>query len=236
MGKMDWYDYGKRFYDPVIGRFTGVDPIAEDFYYVTPFNYAENSPIANIDLWGLQAVHFQKGLDKNKEFNLGYDAQRNTKVGTIFSEKLASQKKYDVFYFSLEGRSDGTKVTLESLADFLKFHETSDIRRSINLNELKDIMKSDKSLIIIGVNKIDHDGVGNEDPNNTGKTLNHEEFHAIDDLNGDKYTEDEEHEIYTGNEASGGFTPNNKEGSLGDREEETIDKYVEDKKQENKKN
>jgi hypothetical protein len=49
------YAYGFRYYDPVIGRFTGVDPIAEQFAFVSGFNYAENSPIANIDLHGLQS-------------------------------------------------------------------------------------------------------------------------------------------------------------------------------------
>jgi hypothetical protein len=33
-----------------------VDPIADRFPHVSPFNYAENEPIANIDLWGLQKV------------------------------------------------------------------------------------------------------------------------------------------------------------------------------------
>ncbi len=42
-------------YDPQIGRFTGVDPISDQFAWVTTYNYAENSPIANIDLHGLQA-------------------------------------------------------------------------------------------------------------------------------------------------------------------------------------
>ena len=54
-----WYDYGARFYDGILGRFTGVDPLADTFAFVTPYNYAENSPIANVDLWGLQAVPFQ---------------------------------------------------------------------------------------------------------------------------------------------------------------------------------
>ncbi len=48
------YDYGARWYDPRIGRFMGVDPIAEKYAYVTTFNYAENEPVAHIDLWGLQ--------------------------------------------------------------------------------------------------------------------------------------------------------------------------------------
>ncbi len=52
---LDWYDYGARFYDPALGRFICLDPIADQFPHVSPYNYAENSPIANIDLWGLQA-------------------------------------------------------------------------------------------------------------------------------------------------------------------------------------
>ena len=50
------YEYGARWYDPTIGRFTGVDPIADQFPHVSTYNYAENEPIANIDLHGLQKV------------------------------------------------------------------------------------------------------------------------------------------------------------------------------------
>lgn len=49
-------DYGARWYDPAVGRFTGIDPLAEKFNWVNPYNYAENEPIANIDLWGLQKM------------------------------------------------------------------------------------------------------------------------------------------------------------------------------------
>jgi RHS repeat-associated protein len=51
---LNWYFYGARMYDFVNQRFTGVDPIAEQYPFVTTYNYAEDSPIANIDLWGLQ--------------------------------------------------------------------------------------------------------------------------------------------------------------------------------------
>jgi RHS repeat-associated protein len=60
-----WYEYGFRYYDPVIGRFTGVDPIAEKFPDISGFNYASNNPVANIDLHGLQGtsavVNFKAG-------------------------------------------------------------------------------------------------------------------------------------------------------------------------------
>ena len=51
---LNWYAYGFRMYDPSIGRFPSVDPIADNFAFVSPFNYAENEPIGHIDLWGLQ--------------------------------------------------------------------------------------------------------------------------------------------------------------------------------------
>ena len=47
-------------YDPQIGRFTGVDPISDQFPHVSTYNYAENEPIANIDLHGLQKYPFHK--------------------------------------------------------------------------------------------------------------------------------------------------------------------------------
>lgn len=46
-------------YDPVIGRFPSLDPIADNFYHLSPYNYASNDPITNIDLWGLQGVPFR---------------------------------------------------------------------------------------------------------------------------------------------------------------------------------
>jgi len=64
------YDYGARMYDPTLGRFSGIDPIAEDYYYVTPYNYAENEPIANIDLWGLQKFKVTDGKLIAKKVNL----------------------------------------------------------------------------------------------------------------------------------------------------------------------
>jgi RHS repeat-associated protein len=58
---LDWYDYGARFYDPQLGRFSGLDPIASNYASVTPYNYAENRPIDCIDLWGLQAYQVSVG-------------------------------------------------------------------------------------------------------------------------------------------------------------------------------
>ena len=54
--ELGWLDFGFRYYDPAIGRFPSVDPIADQFAFVSPFNYAENEPVRHIDLWGLQQM------------------------------------------------------------------------------------------------------------------------------------------------------------------------------------
>lgn len=48
------YYYGMRYYSPWTCRFINVDPIALDYPFYTPYQYAGNEPIANMDLDGLE--------------------------------------------------------------------------------------------------------------------------------------------------------------------------------------
>ncbi len=43
-------------YDPAIGRFPSIDPIADQFPHASTYNYAENEPVGSIDLHGLQRL------------------------------------------------------------------------------------------------------------------------------------------------------------------------------------
>ncbi|HWJ25648.1 MAG TPA: RHS repeat-associated core domain-containing protein, partial [Flavisolibacter sp.] len=56
-------DYGMRVYDPRLGKFLSVDPLTRSYPQLTPYQYASNTPIAYIDLDGLEKYHYTLTLD-----------------------------------------------------------------------------------------------------------------------------------------------------------------------------
>ncbi len=59
---LNWYDYGFRNYDPQIGRFMQLDPLTDDYPFLTPYQYASDDPITNIDVDGLEGCPSVSGM------------------------------------------------------------------------------------------------------------------------------------------------------------------------------
>jgi RHS repeat-associated protein len=66
-GTGNWQDYGMRMYDNRICRFPSVDPIAKQFPYYSPYQYAGNKPIVAIDLDGMEDLWVNTIIYTNPE-------------------------------------------------------------------------------------------------------------------------------------------------------------------------
>jgi RHS repeat-associated protein len=53
------YDFGSRIYDPRVGRFLSVDPLVNNFPSLSPYQYANNSPIYFVDEDGESGVAYK---------------------------------------------------------------------------------------------------------------------------------------------------------------------------------
>jgi RHS repeat-associated protein len=68
MHGLDWYDYGARHMDGM--RFTTIDPLAGDYYSISPYAYCANNPINAIDPDGRDIIIQYK--DRHGKFQTFY--------------------------------------------------------------------------------------------------------------------------------------------------------------------
>ena len=81
-GGLDWYDYGARHYDAMIGRWCAVDSLAEKYNSFNVYNYCGNNPIRYVDPNGNgwdEAWPFLKN-SLSVSFSIGSQANADIKV------------------------------------------------------------------------------------------------------------------------------------------------------------
>jgi RHS repeat-associated protein len=88
-GALNWFYFGARFYDPGIGRFLSVDPLAEEYWGSSPYNYSLNNPTKYTDPDGKAVIDYNKGI--NNYYKTLWDYGENTllKHGPNYLDAIA---------------------------------------------------------------------------------------------------------------------------------------------------
>lgn len=133
MHGLNTYDYGARQYSPALPSWDRIDPLAEEYYSVSPYAYGGNNPVNRVDFYGMfptkyaaldyakaQNVDFKnvRYANDRKEWyvSFGEDGKGYETGGTLerrFSERLVDTKEWSTI-----GNFNSGIGTGASLIDF----------------------------------------------------------------------------------------------------------------------
>ena len=197
MHGLDWYDYGARHYDAVLGRWMCVDPLAEKYDNVGSYIYCKNNPIAFMDMNGKDGVavidYENHSIIINQKFyyNVNDDLLRRK---AVFKGAGGWKSDFEINSDSGWGRMEGFKVSYNQSEWNVKFNQ--EFIGCSSMDEINQHLEQDKNAnAIVGnedfhgrsgdaageynpANRIITLGEGVLKPNNKGQTLQHEIVHS----------------------------------------------------------
>jgi len=117
--EIDLMDYGARWYDPSIGRFSSTDRFAEKYSSMTPYQYGANNPIRFIDINGDSINVADIAAARPKEW-----AQTLQELKDFTGLELSIDDSGNMTYTKPDGKLSGSKKARKMLMKAIDHKET----------------------------------------------------------------------------------------------------------------
>lgn len=177
------YDYGFRIYSPALGRFLSVDPLTSQYSGWSPYPFAMNSPIAGVDLDGLEFYFAADGSYLGQSKNGGtqirvateYHTNPKDKSQLIFTkykeidnvDATIASKVYATIYKREVKNPHSSNVSASAETSGSAFAGTNPTNKNITVYYKKSMSSDDGTRQKLMT-----------DYYNAASTLNHEDDHA----------------------------------------------------------
>ncbi len=117
---LGWYDYQARNYDPALGRWMNIDPLAEMSRKFSPYAYALDNPVYFIDPDGMLAEGWYEDGEGNIVYDENIDNQQdlddNNIEGTFIDNSFFGEDQNgNIFSFNEDGTVSDLNVNAEQL-------------------------------------------------------------------------------------------------------------------------
>ncbi|MFC4676660.1 RHS repeat-associated core domain-containing protein, partial [Dysgonomonas termitidis] len=147
MHQLNLYDYSARYYESALGRFTSVDPHAENYYSWSPYAYVGNNPINAVDpngkdsyllIWfsadgetghaGIAIDNYKRQEIRDNKGNVVKDDKGNVQYEMV---KDGTMTYYDLWPNNPVGKTE------------LQKNVASDYSKGVKINSLSDLKSKD---------------------------------------------------------------------------------------------
>jgi len=179
---INFYDFGARNYDPALGRWMNVDPLAEKYYGVSLYTYVFNNPVQLLDPDGMRVEYVRQEGQSRKEFRQAKREfkKRNRELGrnsithkNNFKQLKTSNNTHKISF----NRGDGSSV--QEVGDINR--ETgNDTNISIDLEQESDGNQGNEFVIAHEVGHAVADDNGTSSPFEYELSLNDNDTDIID--------------------------------------------------------